>query len=95
MEGFLSDVETKVSPLRNLVEFLEEEAKIHISRDYSRSRFVGYVLEIRFDKITIITSDPFKLNVGGIPRNSLLIMVSDPSAHKHSQIPPNFTVLEF
>jgi hypothetical protein len=33
------------------------------------------VLDIGYDTITIITSDPYKMNVGGIPRNSLLVMV--------------------
>ena len=37
-------------------------------------RFVGYVLDIGYGEVTIITSDPFKVAVGGIPRNSLLIM---------------------
>jgi DNA helicase HerA-like ATPase len=40
-------------------------------------RFVGYVLDIGFEDVTIITSDPFKILVGGVPRNSLLIMMPD------------------
>lgn len=46
-------------------------------------------MEIGFDTVSIITSDPFKLAVGGIPRNSLLVMI--PSIT--DSIPPHFTLL--
>lgn len=52
-------------------------------------RFVGYVLDIGFDTVTIITSDPFKIAVGGVPRNSMLIMV--PASY--DSLPPHFTLL--
>lgn len=93
MKSFLYDIPNQLNPLKVLIDFLEEEKRNQEARKYNDSRFVGYVLEIGFDEITIITSDPFKINVGGIPRNSLLIMVSDSYNYENLEIPPNFTVL--
>lgn len=42
-----------------------------------------------YDTVTIITSDPFKIAVGGVPRNSLLIML--PAIN--DSLPPHFTLL--
>jgi len=47
------------------------------------------VLDIGYDTVTIITSDPYKIAVGGVPRNSLLIMVPA----NYDNIPPHFTLL--
>ena len=66
-----------------------EEANEKAKR-YDQLRFVGYVLEIGYDTVTTITSDPFKVVVGGVPRNSLLVMV--PSVRVDSA-PPHFTLL--
>ena len=63
------------SPIRVLVDFLKEEESKTSAGTYDALRFVGYVLDIGYDTVTIITSDPFKMAVGGVPRNSLLIMV--------------------
>ena len=52
-------------------------------------RFVGYVLELGFDTAKIITSDPYKLAVGGIPRGSFLIMTPVSAGNT----PPHFTLL--
>ncbi len=52
-------------------------------------RFVGYVLKIGFDDVTIITSDPYKKAVGGVPRGSFLIMAPD----SLKGLPPHFTLL--
>lgn len=76
-------------PLRVLKMFLEQEKAYETAKKYGDMRFVGYVLDIGYDEITIITSDPFKLNVGGVPRNSLLIMVPSDM----SSLPPHFTLL--
>jgi len=62
-------------PLRILETFLDKEKAVEQAKRYEDMRFVGYVLDIGYDTITIITSDPYKMNVGGIPRNSLLVMV--------------------
>ena len=76
-------------PLRVLLDFLEEEHANEEAKKYEDLRFVGYVLEIGYDTVTMITSDPFKLAVGGVPRNSLLIMV--PASLEG--LTPHFTLL--
>jgi hypothetical protein len=76
-------------PLRALETFLEQEEANERAKQYDTMRFVGYVLEIGYDTVTIITSDPFKIAVGGVPRNSLLIMV--PSSLEG--LPWHFTLL--
>ena len=75
MKNFLEEAKKQNHPLRPLQEFLSREEKSEQAEQYDRMRFVGYVLEIGYDTVTIITSDPYKEAVGGIPRNSLLIMV--------------------
>jgi hypothetical protein len=79
VKTFLEEAATQHHPLRILKEFLKQElanetAGKHNPKAYDALRFAGYVLEIGYDAATIITADTFKINVGGIPRNSLLIM---------------------
>jgi len=93
MKKFLNDAANQNHPLRVLSDFLENEDRIEMAKRYDESRFVGYVLEIGYDEITIITSDPFKVSVGGIPRNSLLIMVPDSFKQDETDIPLHFTLL--
>jgi hypothetical protein len=93
MKKFLDNAANQNHPLRVLSDFLETEERIEAAKQYNDSRFVGYVLEIGYDEVTIITSDPFKVNVGGIPRNSLLIMVPDSFKQSETNIPPHFTLL--
>lgn len=93
MNQFLESAANQNHPLRILSDFLKNEESVEIARRYNESRFVGYVLEISYDEITIITCDPFKVNVGGIPRNSLLIMVPDSFEQNGTSIPPHFTLL--
>ncbi len=76
--------------MRKLEDFLEREAANEAAKNYAALRFVGYVLELGYDAATIITSDPYKVAVGGVPRNSVLIMV--PSI-TFDGMPPHFTVL--
>jgi len=76
-------------PLRVLQTFLEQERTNREAKRYDDMRFVGYVLEIGYDIVTIITSDPYKIAVGGVPRNSLLIMVPA----NYDTLPPHFTLL--
>ncbi len=90
MKKFLEDAAMQNHPLRTLQTFLTDEEANEKAKKYDSLRFVGYVLEIGYDTVTIITSDPFKVIVGGIPRNSLLIMV--PSVDIDS-MPPHFTLL--
>ncbi|HOO49682.1 MAG TPA: DUF87 domain-containing protein [Alphaproteobacteria bacterium] len=89
MKKFLDDAAFQRNPLRILQDFVEKEEKKESAKDYDNWRFVGYVLDIGYNTTTIITSDPFKQAVGGIPRNSLLIMV--PS--NFGDFPPHFTLL--
>jgi len=77
-------------PLRVLEDFLKREAATEKAKQYNALRFVGYVLDIGYDTVTMITSDPYKINVGGVPRNSLLIMVP---SERPSGMPPHFTLL--
>lgn len=93
MKQFLENAANQNHPLRVLSDFLNNEDSIEKAKRYDESRFVGYVLEIGYDEITIITCDPFKINVGGIPRNSLLIMVPDSFVQNETTILPHFTLL--
>jgi len=93
MRKFLDDAANQNHPLRVLSDFLNAEEGVETAKRYNESRFVGYVLDIGYDEITIITCDPFKVNVGGIPRNSLLIMVPDSFEQGGTSIPPHFTLL--
>lgn len=89
LQNFLSDAEYQDSPLRALVDFLEKEKKNETAGNYDEMRFVGYILELGFDDATIITSDPFKKAVGGVPRGSYLIMAPD----SLEGMPPHFSLL--
>jgi len=89
MKEFFENAAMQNHPLRVLKEFLEKEKAYEQAKQYDRMHFVGYVLEIGYDTVTIITSDPFKIAVGGVPRNSLLIMV--PASY--DTLPPHFTLL--
>lgn len=93
MKQFLEAAANQNHPLRILSDFLDTEEGVETAKRYNESRFVGYVLDIGYDEITIITCDPFKVNVGGIPRNSLLIMVPDSFEQSGTSIPPHFTLL--
>ncbi|KVC74969.1 ATP-binding protein [Burkholderia ubonensis] len=80
---------TQGNPIDALRAFLEREEQNEQARRTQDMRFVGYVLELGYDTAKIITSDPYKLAVGGIPRGSFLIM-TPVSAGK---TPPHFTLL--
>lgn len=86
---FMTAAEYQNSPLRALTDFLEEEVKNEAAKNYQAMRFVGYILDIGFDNATIITSDPFKQAVGGVPRGSFLIMAPD----SLKGMPPHFSLL--
>ncbi len=89
MKTFLEEAATQHHPLRILREFLKQELANEKAKKYDDLRFVGYVLDIGYDSATIITADRFKINVGGVPRNSLLIMT--PS--NLESLPLHFTML--
>lgn len=89
MKEFFEKAAMQNHPLRVLQTFLEEEKANEQAKKYGDMRFVGYVLEIGYDAVTIITSDPYKIAVGGVPRNSLLIMVPA----NYETFPLHFTLL--
>lgn len=89
IRNFFADAEHQDSPLRALTDFLDEEARNEKASRYDNMRFVGYVLDLGFDDATIITSDPFKKAVGGVPRGSFLIMAPD----SLEGMPPHFSLL--
>jgi len=93
MKKFLDDAANQNHPLRILKEFLDREESLEKAKLHDQRRFVGYVLDIGYGEITIITCDPFKLAVGGIPRNSLLIMVPSSFEVNGVSIPLHFTLL--
>ena len=80
---------TQGNPIDALRHFLDNEQKQEDARNLSQMRFVGYVIELGYDTAKIITSDPYKLAVGGIPRGSFLIM----TPVKADKTPPHFTLL--
>ena len=71
---FLNVAATQDNPIDALRLFLEREANLEKAKQVGQMRFVGYVLDLGYDTAKIITSDPYKLAVGGIPRGSFLIM---------------------
>lgn len=77
------------NPIKALTDFLEAESRFETAREVNKMRFVGYVLELGFDTAKVITSDTYKIIVGGIPRGSFLIMA--PS--EYGKIPPHFSLL--
>lgn len=89
MEKFFADAELMDSPLRALKDFIASEKRCKIAKKYEDMRFVGYVLDIGFDSATVITSDPYKIAVGGVPRGSFLVMVPD----NLDSVVPHFTLL--
>lgn len=93
MKEFLESAANQNHPLRILKEFLDSEVAFEKAKQHDKRRFVGYVLDIGYGEIKIITCDPFKVAVGGIPRNSLLIMVPSTFESNGSQVPPHFTLL--
>lgn len=80
---------TQENPINSLRIFLDREEKLETARQVEDMRFVGYVLELGYDSAKIITSDPYKIAVGGIPRGSFLIM----APNNLGNLPPHFTLL--
>lgn len=89
MKAFMQNVEYQNSKIRALTDFLEKESAYENSGQKEKMRFVGYVLDIGFEEVKIITSDPYKIAVGGVPRGSYLIMCPT----SFDKLPPHFTLL--
>jgi Helicase HerA, central domain len=77
------------NPIEALRTFLATEESMEKAKQVNKMRFVGYVLDLGYDAAKIITSDPYKLAVGGIPRGSFLIM----TPINAGSAPPHFTLL--
>ncbi len=90
MNNFFAEAAQQHHPLRKLKDFLDAETANENAKKYGALRFVGYVLDISYNSVVIITSDPFKIAVGGVPRNSLLIMTPASDA---AIMTPHFTLL--
>ncbi|MFC1902358.1 ATP-binding protein [Chloroflexota bacterium] len=93
MDKFLDEAANQNHPLRALRDFLEKEDSLETAKLHEQRKFVGYVLDIGYDEVTIMTCDPFKISVGGIPRNSLLIMCPSSFENDGISVPPHFTLL--
>jgi hypothetical protein len=89
MKQFFNEAEYQDNPLRIVKDFLKQEDANEKAKKYEEMRFVGYVLDIGFEEAVIITSDPFKQAVGGVPRGSFLIM----APASLDGLPPHFTLL--
>ncbi len=81
MSSFFKSVKNESSPMKPLLDLLINERKKEIMKEYDKQRFVGYVISLDFWEAKVITSDPFKLAVGGVPRQSFLIMVPEMGTH--------------
>ena len=89
LSGLIDTTIYQSNPISELLAFIEQEKRFKTAREIEKMRFVGYVLELGFDNAKIITSDQYKVIVGGIPRGSFLIMV--PS--EFGNMPPHFSLL--
>lgn len=89
LKDMLNTAALQGNPLSILRVFIDKQDQLERARDIQKWRFVGYVLELGYEKAKIITCDPYKLAVGGIPRGSFLIMTPT----KTDAAPPHFTLL--
>lgn len=89
LSTLINTAATQGNPIEALRTFLDTEENMEKAKQVEKMRFVGYVLELGYETAKIITSDPYKLAVGGIPRGSFLIMTPTNSV----SMPPHFTLL--
>lgn len=89
LKEFINNATTQNNPINALLTFLQTEDSYEKAKQIDKMRFVGYVLELGYENAKIITSDPYKLAVGGIPRGSFLLM----TPNNISKVTPHFTLL--
>lgn len=89
LQSLINNTITYGNPIEALRVFLDNEADYERAKQIDKMRFVGYVLDLGYETAKIITCDPYKVAVGGIPRGSFLIMT--PSNLK--DLPPHFSLL--
>jgi hypothetical protein len=87
--------ELQGNPIAALQKFLkrEEESEASGKTGRAKMRFVGYVLELGYETARIITSDPYKPAVGGVPCGSFLIMTPVLQTNDSNPPPPHFSLL--
>lgn len=89
LASMLNTVAVQGNPIEALRVFLDQQESYEQAKQVQKMRFVGYVLDLGYEQAKIITSDPYKLAVGGIPRGSFLLMTpSNPG-----NAPAHFTLL--
>lgn len=99
MPPTIADLQRKAelqgNPIAALQKFLarEEQAEKAGKAGRDKMRFVGYVLDLGYETARIITSDPYKLAVGGVPRGSFLIMTPVPRENDPNPPPQHFSLL--
>ena len=59
MDTFFQDAEFQDNPIWTINEFLGKEQAFEAAGEYDRMRFVGYVLDISYEEVRIITSAPY------------------------------------
>lgn len=99
MPPTIADLQRKAelqgNPIAALQKFLarEDQAEKAGKAGRDKMRFVGYVLDLGYETARIITSDPYKLAVGGVPRGSFLIMTPVPRENDPNPPPQHFSLL--
>jgi hypothetical protein len=89
LSSLINATATQGNPIEALRTFLDKEERLEAAKQIDKMRFVGYVLELRYESAKIISSDPYKLAVGGIPRGSFLLM----TPNNQGNLPSHFTLL--
>jgi len=89
MNAFFRSAEYQENPIIALDHFLRKEKQYETAGTVNIMRFVGYVIELGYDSARIITCDPYKRAVGGVPRGSFLMMVPA----EFEEMPPHFSLL--
>lgn len=89
LTDLINNTSIQGNPIEALRVFLEQETRMETAKQVDKMRFVGYVLDLGYEAAKIITSDPYKLAVGGIPRGSFLIMTPSNAGNT----PLHFTLL--
>src|SRR2546421_6484914 len=89
LQTLVNTATTQDNPIEALRQFLENEERLEAAKQIGKMRFAGYVLELGYEAATIITSNPYKIAVRGIPRGSFLIM----TPNNPKGLPPHFTLL--
>jgi len=89
LSSLINTATSQGNPIEALKTFLDSESRNEKARQVDKMRFVGYVLDLGYEAAKIITSDPYKIAVGGIPRGSFLIM----TPNNPGNLPAHFTLL--